>query len=680
MKLSIIVPTYNEEEYLPNLLESIKSQKFKDYEIIIADANSNDRTLEIAKSYGCKIVEGGIPGVGRNNGAKIAKGELLLFLDSDLELTENYLEDILLEFENDKIDIGITLMTPLSEKRRDKLLHDIANWFMVAFEKIKPHGAGCYGIITKKSLHKKNNGFDETLTFGEDTDYIERIAKNNNFKVIKNARICVSTRRLEEEGLIKLTKQYTKSTLNDFIGKRTDAKELEYGFGHSSMDLLDEEDLIKRIDTMRHSETHIISHDYSVSHDSNQKTPNNVSKYFDKNIPIHDNFIEESELDNLNKNENKTESKKKILYSVCGEGMGHAIRSGVIIEELLKSYDVFIFSSDRAYKYLNNKFDNVFEIEGFNTIYEDNQVMNRKTLFNAIKSTPTNLKENYAILYKKAKEFKPNIIISDFENYSSILSKLINVPLISVDNIHMITKTKIDYPPESQREMLKAKGIIKSYIIRPRFYILTSFFYPQIKNIENTVVYPPVIREKIRNLETKYDDYIVVYQTSSNNEDLINALKEIDEKFIVYGFNKKEVDENLTFRRFNEDQIYFDIKNSKAVITNGGFSFITEAIYLKKPIYSIPAKGNFEQLLNGYYVEKLGYGVMTREIDLNKLKNFLLNLEKYQESLKSNKNHDNHGIIQKIIESIEKYAVDRPAYNFIHLNNIKLRNRDIDSN
>ncbi|MDR0900113.1 MAG: teichoic acid biosynthesis protein, partial [Methanobrevibacter sp.] len=349
---------------------------------------------------------------------------------------------------------------------------------------------------------------------------------------------------------------------------------------------------------------------------------------------------------------------KRIIYAVCGEGMGHAVRSGVIIEELIKKYDVMIFSSDRAYKYLNKKFDNVYEIGGFNTVYENNEVKNRKTLFNAIKETPNNLKEGYGILFKKAREFRPNIIISDFENYSSTLSKIINVPLLSVDNIQMITKTKIDYPPESQREMLKAKGVIKSYIIRPQRYILTSFFFPEIKNPEKTVVYPPVIRNKIRNLKTSYQDYVLVYQTSDSNNKLIKDLKKLDEKFIIYGFNKNKTEDNLTFRKFNENQIYNDMKDAKAVLTNGGFTFITEAITLKKPIYSIPAKGNFEQLINGFYVEKLGYGKMYRELDVKKLKEFLSNLKIYQKTLSKVKTEDNSKIIEEIEKSIEKYSVN----------------------
>ena len=232
MILSIIIPTYNEEDYLPILLDSIKEQDFDDYEVIVADANSTDRTREIAQEYGCILVDGGMPAVGRNNGAKVAKGDILIFLDSDLKLTEDYLRDVIYEFQMERLGIAITRMKPLSNKVEDKLFHEFANYFMIGVEKIKPHGAGCYGIIAKRKLHEECNGFDEDLTFGEDTDYIERLAKKERFRVLRNARIGVSTRRLEEEGLATLIRQYGESTVNDFLGKRTDASELNYNFGH----------------------------------------------------------------------------------------------------------------------------------------------------------------------------------------------------------------------------------------------------------------------------------------------------------------------------------------------------------------------------------------------------------------------------------------------------------------
>ena len=137
MIISIIIPTYNEEEYLPVLLDSIKKQSYTDYEIIVADANSTDRTREIAEEYGCVVVDGGLPAVGRNNGAKVAKGEYLIFLDSDLELTDDYIRNALYEFRMERAGIAITQMLPMSQKVEDKLYHDFANYFMVRVEKIE---------------------------------------------------------------------------------------------------------------------------------------------------------------------------------------------------------------------------------------------------------------------------------------------------------------------------------------------------------------------------------------------------------------------------------------------------------------------------------------------------------------------------------------------------------------
>lgn len=631
MNLSIIIPTYNEEEYLPILLDSIKEQNFKDYEIIVADANSTDRTLEIAEEYGCIIVEGGLPAVGRNNGAKVANGEYLLFLDSDLKLTEEYLNDVLYEFKMERLGIAITQMKPLSEKTQDKILHSLANMFMISAESIKPHGAGCYGIITKKSLHDECNGFNEELTFGEDTDYIERLAKKERFKVLRKAKIGVSTRRLEEEGLLTLARQYGKSTFNDFTGKRTDAETLKYGFGHTRTIAPSK----KRLDEIALESKQLKTIKENIN--KNKLSINKKAYYpFKLKIP-------------------KDRDKKVIFYTVCGEGMGHAIRSGVIINAIKDKYDIYIFSSDRSYKYLSQKFENVFKIGGFNTVYENNEVANKKTLYEAVKNNPSNLKEGYEILYKKAKELKPNGIITDFEIYGSIVSKLLKIPLISLDNIHMITQTKIDYPPRHKLSMLKSKAVIKGYVIKPKIHILTSFFYPKIKPHKRAVLYPPVLREDILKIKPKKEDHIVVYQTSANNLKLVEELKKIDENFIIYGFNKEHSDKNLEFRKFSEKQLYDDLSTSKAVIANGGFTFISESLYLKKPTFSIPAVGNFEQVLNGFYVEKLGFGQYNEGLDLQKIKSFLNNLDTYQKKLDQQKKTDNTGIINELIYCIGKY-------------------------
>ena len=94
MKVSIIIPALNEEKNIALLLESIKARKFDGYEVILADAHSTDRTREVAEEYGCRVVDGGRPAVGRNAGAAVADGEYLFFLDADVIVPPGFISNV----------------------------------------------------------------------------------------------------------------------------------------------------------------------------------------------------------------------------------------------------------------------------------------------------------------------------------------------------------------------------------------------------------------------------------------------------------------------------------------------------------------------------------------------------------------------------------------------------------
>jgi uncharacterized protein (TIGR00661 family) len=274
-----------------------------------------------------------------------------------------------------------------------------------------------------------------------------------------------------------------------------------------------------------------------------------------------------------------------------------------------------------------------------------------------MKRNPTNIKEGYEILYKKARQLAPDVIITDFELYASMVAKLLDIPLISLDNMHIITKARISYPKKYFADMLKARGVIKGYVVKPKIYLITSFFYPKLRFRKNAIIYPPIIREDIRKLKPSEGEHIIVYQTSRESGKVVHKLKSLkNEKFIIYGFNKEEVDGNLHYKEFNENEFYQDLATSKAVICNGGFTFICESIHLKKPIYSVPARGNFEQVLNGFYVQKLGYGEFHEVMNAKRVHDFLNRLPKYKNRLAKVKNYNNDGIIRELIYRIEKYS------------------------
>lgn len=211
MNLSIIIPTKNEEKYLPKLLESVRKQTFKDYEVIVADNSSKDKTKEMAIKYGCKVVKGGLPGKARNEGARIAKGNVILFLDADTELkTKDFLEKATDEFEKRKLDVAVPLVY-LRGNELDKLYYDFWNKLTKLFQySLTPFGGG-WCIFAKREMHNKIKGFDEKITLGEDSDYVQRMVMCKllkvKFRVLKNVRIQVSTRRFKKEGHLKVAVQ-----------------------------------------------------------------------------------------------------------------------------------------------------------------------------------------------------------------------------------------------------------------------------------------------------------------------------------------------------------------------------------------------------------------------------------------------------------------------------------------
>lgn len=230
-KLSIIIPVLNEEKSLPILLASIKSQDFTDYEIIVADSNSTDQTREVAESFGCKITTGGPPAIGRNSGAKEAQGQYLLFLDADVFLPRDFLEKIIAEAEVKQIDAASCGVVPLSDKNIDLLLHSAANAYISVTQYFYPHAPGCC-ILVKKTMHNKIGGFNEKLKLAEDHNYVSRIQKIGEFKILKNVKVFISVRRFESDGRFNVSAKYVLSELYRLMNGEIDTDIFKYKFGH----------------------------------------------------------------------------------------------------------------------------------------------------------------------------------------------------------------------------------------------------------------------------------------------------------------------------------------------------------------------------------------------------------------------------------------------------------------
>jgi cellulose synthase/poly-beta-1,6-N-acetylglucosamine synthase-like glycosyltransferase len=220
--ITVVIPTKNEEKNLPNLLQSLKKQKYKkSFEVLVVDANSKDKTIEIAKKYKCRVIQqkkGGIS-TARNLGWKNARGEIVIFLDADYTLNNTFLKEIEKFFAKNKQFCA----RPSIDFVQNNWLQKV---FLADIEFNKKQKHWKFPIIAfRKELLKIIGGFDERVDFGEDKEIAWRLLKNG-YKIgfVKRAKVTIKP----VDNLVKLFTQgrwYGRNLLR-YISKTKDLSPL----------------------------------------------------------------------------------------------------------------------------------------------------------------------------------------------------------------------------------------------------------------------------------------------------------------------------------------------------------------------------------------------------------------------------------------------------------------------
>ncbi len=228
--VSIIIPTLNEAAYLPGLLNALSGQTRLPDEIIVADAGSVDGTAELARRCGARVVRGGMPGVGRNAGARAAMGDVFLFFDADVLPPPDFVERALDEFAREGYAVATCPIAALGGDLVDRIIIQATNLYLQVVQPISPRAPG-FCILACREVHQAIDGFDESLKMSEDHDYVRRASQYGEFGVLTSTRIPVSMRRLEKEGLTRLALKYLWCEMYALAGKPVRSTPFEYEFG-----------------------------------------------------------------------------------------------------------------------------------------------------------------------------------------------------------------------------------------------------------------------------------------------------------------------------------------------------------------------------------------------------------------------------------------------------------------
>ena len=209
---SIIIPTLNEESYLPDLLKDLKQQTFSDFEILVVDAQSTDKTPQIVKKNQKAILinspKADISNQ-RNLGGKNAKGKYFLFIDADTRLPTYFLEGLKYRLSIKRPDVFTTWLLQNSQRQTDKTITALMNLVLELAKIIKYPGA--YGAMMgcKKTTFSKLGGFKSEFTFDQDAEFVRRAVKKDfSFEIFRDPRFVFSLRRFQKEGTLPLLRKY----------------------------------------------------------------------------------------------------------------------------------------------------------------------------------------------------------------------------------------------------------------------------------------------------------------------------------------------------------------------------------------------------------------------------------------------------------------------------------------
>ncbi len=323
---------------------------------------------------------------------------------------------------------------------------------------------------------------------------------------------------------------------------------------------------------------------------------------------------------------------RRILYGVVGSGLGHAMRSLVVAQHLRATgHEVRIASSGRALAvFASNGFE-CLPIHGLDFRFCDGRLALGATLGRLVEQGPRAVRDNFEACRSLVKRWRPNVVLTDFETVSTVLGRWLGVPVISIDHQHVIDRCT---HPQTVREQVSRFGLLRAACAAKTWgcthYIVTTFFFPHVES-ENTTLVGPILRAPVEAATGRGGDpssargHTLVYQTSATDGRLLPALlaQRSGERFVVYGLGRDESHGHVQLRRFDQARFMRDLISARAVITNGGYTTIAEALALRKPVLAVPLGGQPEQELNAAWLDQLGAGRSARHLSAEVIRDFL---------------------------------------------------------
>lgn len=299
----------------------------------------------------------------------------------------------------------------------------------------------------------------------------------------------------------------------------------------------------------------------------------------------------------------------RVLYGIHGTGHGHAMR-GLTLARRLREHEFLFVADDDAARVLEPEFQ-VYRLPNLGTVFKNYKVDVATTVARALPLLYH--RERYiAEALRLIDDFRPQVCMTDLEYFVPRAAERAGIPCLTLDHQHIITSCS-HHLPLNMRWDAFLQGVTPRWLFRPTgSNLIISFYAPHLlpRYAASTRIAPPILREQVLALSPCDEGHVLVYQSNSTHKKLIDILRKATTRTCyVYGYAQEEGREgNVIFKRKSEEEFLQLLASCAYVIQGGGHTLMSEALYLGKPILSLPIRAMVEQRFNALYLERLGYG------------------------------------------------------------------------
>lgn len=222
LSCSLVVPTYNEEKYLGNLLRSVKTQSVTPLEVIVVDA-STDKTRDIALQHGCVILNQDVKKVSwaRRRGFEAAKGDIVISSDADTILAPGFVEAATEALEDSSIVavFGPAHLSdgPIGFRLASRFLFPVFLRFSLLIRKPNLNG---FNFACRRNAYIQSGGFNDQLLTGEDVDLALRLKNTGRIRYVPAMLVYTSGRRIQGMGGWRFMLHHTVNFFKVATGRR----------------------------------------------------------------------------------------------------------------------------------------------------------------------------------------------------------------------------------------------------------------------------------------------------------------------------------------------------------------------------------------------------------------------------------------------------------------------------